>query len=77
MSAEVALLNEVWEIVKSTIPAKERVHVAESLIRCFEDHVDISDIDMYKNEFDKVMKAALLSHFSELDDDADDEEDWE
>lgn len=77
MSPEVALLNEVWEIVKSNLPAKERLPVAESLIRCFEDHVDITDVEVYKNEFDKVMKTALISHFAEFEDDDEDDDEWD
>jgi len=76
MSPEVALLLDVWDTIKSQIPAKERLHVAEDLVRTFEDHVSISDAEDHLNEFDTVMKAALVSHFDiGLDDE--DEEDWD
>jgi hypothetical protein len=76
MSPEVALLLDAWDTVKSFIPAKERLHVAEELVRTFEDNVSISDAEDHINEFDTVMKAALVSHFDiGLDDE--DEEDWE
>lgn len=76
MSPEVALLLDAWDTVKSFIPAKERLHVAEELVRTFEDNVSISDAEDHINEFDTVMKAALVSHFDiGLDDE--DEEDWD
>jgi hypothetical protein len=74
MSPEVSLLLELWENFKTYIPTKERAVFAEEMLSLFEDHVDISDIEVYKNEFDKSMKAAIVSHFSEEEED--DEEDW-
>ena len=76
MSPEIALLLDAWDTVKSFIPAKERLHVAEELVRTFEDNVSISEAEDHINEFDQVMKAALVSHFDiGLDDE--DEEDWD
>ena len=76
MSPEVALLLDVWDTIKSQIPAKERLHVAEELVRTFEDNVSISEAEDHINEFDQVMKAALVSHFDIGLDDEDDE-DWD
>ena len=76
MSPETALLLDAWDTVKSFIPAKERLHVAEELVRTIEDNVSISEAEDHINEFDQVMKAALVSHFDiGLDDE--DEEDWD
>ena len=76
MSPETALLLDAWDTVKSFIPAKERLHVAEELVRTFEDNVSISEAEDHINELDQVMKAALVSHFDiGLDDE--DEEDWD
>lgn len=75
MSPEVALLAETWQLVKSHIHAKERLEIAEAMLQIFEEHVDISELEVYKNELDSVMKAAILSHYG---DELDDEEDeWE
>ena len=63
MIPEVALLLDVWDTIKSQIPAKERLHVAEDLVRTFEDNVSISEAEDHLNEFDTVMKAAIVSHF--------------
>ena len=77
MSPEVVLLNEVWEVVREHIPKKERVHVAETMLRCFEENLDMSDIETYKNEFDSAMKTAIVTNADTLDDDGDDWDDWE
>lgn len=74
MSPEVALLHETWNIVKSHIHSKERVEVAESLLRVFDEHIDMEDIEVYKNEFDKAMKTAILSYYDEYEDS---DEEWE
>lgn len=71
MSPEVALLLETWDIVKGQIAKKEQLHIAESLVRSFEDHIGIDDVQDHLNEFDRVMKAALVSHFDLGDDDKD------
>ena len=77
MNPEVALLAEVWEAVHSHVPRKERLLVAEQLVRLFDEHVDISEIEVSLNEFDGVLKTAVVSHFDLLldADDADEEDD--
>ena len=79
MSPEVALLHEVWATVKLHAPKNASVELAESLLRCFDDGSDIEDIVDDANEFDKIMKAAIVSHYGyDDDDDTDDTEDeWE
>ena len=78
MSPEVALLHEVWTTVKLHAPKNASVELAEALLRCFDDGSDIEDIVDDANEFDKIMKAAIVSHFGYDDDDADDADDeWE
>jgi hypothetical protein len=77
MSPEVALLLETWDSIKSYIPKKERLNIAEVLVRTFDDNVDISEVEDNIMEFDSVMKAALVSHFDLLEDNDDEDEDWE
>jgi len=77
MSPEVALLYEVWDNLKSTIPQKERLQVAESMVRTFDEHVDISDVENSLNEFDTVMKTAIVSHFDIGLEEEDEDEDWD
>lgn len=77
MSPEVALLDEVWDIVKPHISKKDRIEVAETLLRTFEDHVSLDDIEEHIQSFDAAMKAAIKSHFDYLvDKDEDDDDDW-
>jgi hypothetical protein len=41
----------------------------------FEEHIDMSDIEENAHEFDKVMKAAIISFYDEgFDEDEDDDE---
>ncbi len=78
MSPEVALLHDVWSTVKIHAPKGASVELAEALLRCFDDGSDIEDIVTDINEFDKIMKAAIVSHYGYDDDDTDDTDDeWE
>ncbi len=79
MSPEVALLDEIWDIVKIHIPRKDRVEMAETILRTFEDHLSLDDIEEHLQSFDSAMKAAIKSHFDYLLDgnEDDDDEDWD
>jgi len=81
MSPEVALLDELWDIVKVHIPKKDRVEFAETILRTFEDHLSLDDIEDHVQSFDSAMKAAIKSHFDYLlDNDEskdDDYNDWD
>ena len=80
MSPEVALLSEAWELVKPLIPAKDRLHIADSLLRLFDESIDIAEIEIYKHEFDKVMKTAIVRYYDdeglEDEDEDGDGEEW-
>ena len=58
MSPKVALLYEVWDNLKSALPQKERLRI-EEIVRVFDEHVDISDVENSLNEFDTIMKLLL------------------
>lgn len=77
MSPEVALLDELWDAVKSHIQKKDRPEVAETILRMFDEHLKIDDIDVYKNEFDTSMKAAIVSYFDYLEDSDDEDDDYD
>ena len=78
MNPEIELLYNIWDSVKPYVSVKERLHVAEEIVRTFDDQLDISEVEDNLNMFDSVMKAALVSHYEfGLDDDEDDEDDWE
>ena len=73
MSPEVALLSETWQLFKNYVHNNERVEIAEALLELFEEHIDISDLETWKNEFDKSMKVAIRARYEdELDDEDDD-----
>ena len=77
MNPETDLLYNVWESVKPYISAKERLHVAEEIVRKFDELVDISEVEDALNQFDSVMKAALISYFDFGLEDDEDDEDWD
>ena len=56
MNPEVALLLETWDSIKSYLPKKERLNIAEILVRTFDDNVDISEVESSIMEFDSIMK---------------------
>jgi len=76
MSPEVALLDEVWDIVKPHISKKDRIEIAEAILRTFEDHISLDDIEDHIQSFDSAMKAAIKSHFDYLLDKDDDDDDY-
>ena len=67
----------MWEGVKASIPQKERLHSAENIVRSFDDNVDNSDAENNLHDFDKVMQAAIVSHFDIGFDDEDEDDDWD
>jgi hypothetical protein len=78
MSPEVSLLSETWQMFKTYVHAKEREEMAEALLDLFEEHIDVSDLETWKNEFDSSMKAAIRNKYEdEYDEDADDlDDEW-
>ena len=77
MNPDIELLYNIWDSVKPYVAVKERLHVAEEIVRVFDDQLDISEVEDNLNQFDSVMKAALISHYEFGLDDDDDNEDWE
>jgi hypothetical protein len=77
MNPEVALLLETWDSIKSYLPKKERLNIAEILVRTFDDNVDISEIESNIMEFDSIMKAAIVSHFDIGIEEDEEVEDWD
>lgn len=77
MNPEVALLLETWDSIKSYLPKKERLNIAEILVRTFDDNVDISEIESNIMEFDSIMKAAIVSHFDIGIEEDEEDVDWD
>ncbi|MDB4335211.1 hypothetical protein OAA05_00045 [bacterium] len=76
MNPDIELLYNIWDKVKPYVAVKERLHVAEEIIRTFDDMLDIAEIEDSLNQFDSVMKAALISHF-DFGLEESEEEDWD
>ena len=63
MNHDVSFLHELWDSAKHFIPKKDKLQAAEVLVRVFDDNADIGEIEESINEFDGLMKAAIVSHF--------------
>lgn len=76
INPEIELLQELWDNVKDYVPKKERLIVAETMVRIFDETHGLEGIESHINEMDGVLKAAVVTHYDLIDDDGDDE-DWE
>jgi hypothetical protein len=76
MSPEISLLIEVWDKIKSHIPKKDKLFIAEDIVRLFDEHVELIDAEHELNELDGSLKAAIISHY-DIGLDEEDEEDEE
>lgn len=71
------LLLELWARIKSHIPPKERLEVADILVVVF-DEFSLIDDNLLDEDLDKEMRAAARSHLSEdvEDEESDDDFGW-
>jgi hypothetical protein len=80
MNHDISFLHELWDSIKHFVPKKDKLQTAEQLVRVFDENADIGEIEDSLNEFDGIMRAAIVSHFeiSSVDDDDDDDDgDWD
>ena len=64
------LLMELWARLKSHIPPKERLEVADILVIVFDEFSLIGD-ELLDEDLDKELRAAVRSHLSDLSEDED------
>lgn len=67
------LLLELWSRVKSHIPPKERLEVADIFVVVFDEFGLIAD-ELLREDLDKELRAAVRSHLSDPDDEDTDKE---
>ena len=67
------LLIELWAQLKSHIPVKERLEVADVIVTIFDEYGQI-DSDILKEDTDKALRAALRSRLSEDEEGTDDDD---
>lgn len=68
------LIIELWSRLKSHIPPKERLEVADILIVVFDEFGKVDD-DLMDEDLDKELRAAVRSHIGDpLDVDYEDDE---
>jgi len=75
MNPDISFLHELWDSIKTFVPKKERLPVAEAVVRSFDDYADIDAVEDHLNEFDSIMKAAIVSHFDLIEDEEDEDDD--
>ena len=76
MNPDISFLHDLWDGVKAFIPKKERLQVAETIVRIFDDNADIESVEDSINEFDHAMKTALIAHF-DIGLEEEEDEEWE
>lgn len=69
------LVMELWARLKSHIPPKERLEVADILVVVFDEFGKIDD-DLMDEDLDKELRAAVRSHVGDPLD-VDEEEDFD
>ena len=69
------LLLELWSRIKSHIPPKERLEVADIIVVVF-DEFGLVENDLLEQDLDKEMRAAARSHLSD-DEFSEDEEEFD
>lgn len=67
------LLIELWAQLRSHIPVKERLEVADLIVTIFDEYGQI-DSDILKEDTDKTLRAALRSRLSEDEEGTDDDD---
>ena len=68
------LLIELWSRIKSHIPPKERLEVADIFVVVF-DEFGLVEEDLLDEDLDKELRAAARSHLSEVTEDYDEDYD--
>ena len=67
------LIIELWSRLKSHIPPKERLEVADIIVVVFDEFGKVDD-DLIDEDLDKELRAAVRSHIGDPLDIEDDEE---
>jgi len=70
------LIIELWSRLKSHIPPKERLEVADIFVVVFDEFGKIDD-DLLDEDLDKELRAAVRSHIGDPLDEYNDEEGFE
>jgi hypothetical protein len=67
------LIMELWDRIKSHVPPKERLEVADILVVVFDEFGMADDLADEAGDLDKELRAAVRSHFGEASEDDEDE----
>lgn len=76
ISQDNELILELWSRLKSHIPPKERLEVADIMVVVFDEFGMVND-SLLEEELDREMRAAAKSHLSDGIEEFEDSEDEE
>jgi hypothetical protein len=76
ISQDNELILELWSRIKSHIPPKERLEVADIMVVVFDEFGMVND-SLLEEELDREMRAAAKSHLSDGIEEFEDSEDEE
>jgi len=76
IALEAETVFELWESIKSYVPAKEKLEVAEIFIKAV-DEAGLSQVDIeVLCDDDKILYEAVRRYYVEDDDFDEEEDDW-
>lgn len=70
MTSDIALLNELWAAVKTHVPSKERLAVAEAFVELFDEYGMAEGLE-HETDVDGDLKIAATTFFGVIDKDED------
>lgn len=72
MTRDTALINELWSIVKPSIPAKERLQTADAIVELFDEY-GMAEGLQHETDLDNDLKIAAGSLYGLEDEEVEDE----
>ena len=69
MDENLDLCIAIWNSVSPYVNKKDRVHVADSLVECFDENGLADNFENLIDEVDRELRAAIASRFGIPDDD--------
>lgn len=73
MNDNTELIMELWARIKSHVPVKERLEVADIIVTVFDEFGKVDD-DLIEEDLDKELRAAVKSRIDESEDEQDEED---
>jgi len=71
------LIMELWSRLKSHIPPKERLEVADIIVVVFDEFGMADELIDEADDLDRELRAAVKSHFGDSPEDDEEDEDYD